>query len=74
MCTAKPALQETLMELLHTEKKCQNDERKNLIGKGKYTIKLLDQTLIKIVGSLKDKSQKSSIFTINSKGYKNKVI
>ena len=58
VCTTKPALQEMLMELLHTEKKCQNDERKNLIGKGKYTIKVLDQTLTKLVGRLKDKSRK----------------
>ena len=44
----------------------ENYERKNVIGKGKYTVKLIDQPLIKLVGRLKDKSSNSSISTISS--------
>ena len=31
---------------------------KNLIGKGKHTVKVVDQPLIKQVGRIKDKSSK----------------
>ena len=33
-------------------------KEKNLIGKGKYIVKTVDQPLIKLVGRLKDKSSK----------------
>ena len=41
-------------------------ERKNLIGKGKYTVKVGHQSLVKVEGRLKDKIGKVSISTIKS--------
>ena len=38
-----------------TQLKYEKYERKNLIGKGKHTVKAVDQPLIKLVGRLKDK-------------------
>ena len=36
----------------------ENYERKNQIGKGKYIVKRVNQSCIKLVGSLKDNSSK----------------
>ena len=42
-------------------------EEKNLIGKGKYRIKAVDQSLIKLVERIKDEVVNSSICTISKK-------
>ena len=41
-------------------------ERKILIGKSKQIVKVVDQTVIKLVGMLKEKVAKSSISTVSS--------
>ena len=42
--------------------KYENYKRKNLIGKSKYTVKIVDQPLVKLVGMLKNKSIKIIYF------------
>ena len=61
--TTKLALQDMLRDFFKWKgkdhyQKHENYERKNLTGKGKHTVKVVDQPLIKLVGSLKDKSSK----------------
>ena len=41
-------------------------KRKILIGKSKHIVKVVDQTVIKLAGTLKEKVVKSSISTVSS--------
>lgn len=43
---------------------------KNLIGKGKHTVKLIHQPLINLVGRVKNKSSKKHLYPIIAKEYK----
>ena len=53
---------------INKQNKYENCKRKNLIGKSKYTVKVIDQPLIKLEGSLKDKSK---IIYIHNKQLRN---
>ena len=47
------------MKKKRPQPKHENYERERLIGKGKYTVKVVNQPCIKQVGMLKDKSSKN---------------
>ena len=65
----KPALQEMIefskQKRKGHDQKYEKYRRKNHIGKVKYTVKVVAQPLIKLLGRLKDKSSK--IIYIHSK-------
>ena len=64
--TTKLALQEMLKGLLHKN----YERKKNLTGKGKHRVKVMEQQLINLVGSLKTKALTSSMSIISGYGVK----